>query len=274
MGYREHFILALAFSSITTFFLGLFVYFKNKKSRTNITFGLFCLSIAWWSGTQIGNVYGPTLEASWFWARIEQIGVVFIPTFFLHFVFSFLEIKDKKWLLRFCYLFSIIIAILSPTTSLISPRAERKFGIINFGEPGPLYGVLVAFFVICIIYGIHRLYKACLYSTGAKRNQLKYLLVAYIIGYFGGAANFFLVWDINIPILNPFGTYLAPVHVFIIAYAILRYRLMDIRVAVTRAGIFAVVYTLVLGLPFVAIKFLKPVLMPLWGAYWWMSILI
>jgi len=48
----------------------------------------------------------------------------------------------------------------------------------------------------------------------------------------------------------PIDNLLMVVFASIIAYAIIKYHLMDIRVAITRAGIFLVLYTLVLGLPF------------------------
>lgn len=43
---------------------------------------------------------------------------------------------------------------------------------------------------------------------------------------------------------------MVPCHVLMLTYAIIKFRLMDIRIAVTRAGIFLCVYTLVLGVPF------------------------
>lgn len=254
MDYKEHFIISMAFTGITTLILGIFVYFKNRKNKINVTFALYSSSIAWWSLTQIGNVYGPSLETSWFWARIEQMGVVFIPTFFVHFVVAFLELK-RKWLLRFCYTFSTIIALLSPTTSLISPRAESKFGIINFGEPGPLYHVLIVFFVIFIVYSLWKLLEAYKGSTGAKRNQLKYLLWPSLVGYIGGGANFLLVYDISIYPLNPFGTYFVGLYTFAIAYAIVRHQLMDIEVIIKKTVVFASLLAFISGI-FIVVAFL------------------
>jgi signal transduction histidine kinase len=239
----------MAITGIATLLLGLFIYFKNRRNKVNLTFALYSLSISWWSLTQIGNVYGPSLEASWFWAKIEQIGVVFIPTFFLHFVVVFIGLK-RKWLLRLCYAFSLIIALLAPTTTLICPRAEYKFGLINFGDPGPLYFLIIVFFVICVIYSLWKLLEVYKISTGAKKNQLKYLLFPSLLGYLGGAASFLLVYDVNIYPLNPFGTYLICLYTIAVAYSTVKYRLMDIKVAFTRAGIFLIVYTLVLGIPF------------------------
>ncbi len=51
----------------------------------------------------------------------------------------------------------------------------------------------------------------------------------------------------------------------LLAYSILRYRLMDITVAITRTGIFIAVYTLVLGVPFAAALWLKNWLI---GLFW------
>jgi hypothetical protein len=53
------------------------------------------------------------------------------------------------------------------------------------------------------------------------------------------------------------------------AYAIMRYRLMDISVALTRTGIFIAVYTLVLGLPFAVAGFFKSWLVGILGPQWW-----
>ncbi|MCX5699413.1 MAG: ATP-binding protein [Candidatus Omnitrophica bacterium] len=247
--YKLNFIIAMAFTGIATLLLGLFIYFKNGRNKVNLTFALYSLSISWWSLTQIGNVYGPSLEASWFWARIEQVGVVFIPTFFLHFVVVFIGLK-REWLLRLCYAFSIIIAFLSLTTTLICPRAEYKFGLINFGDPGPLYFLIIVFFGICVTYSLWKLLELYKISTGFKKNQLKYLLFPSLLGYLGGASSFLLVYDVNIYPLNPFGTYFICLYAIAVAYSIVRYRLMDINVALTRAGIFVIVYTLVLGIPF------------------------
>ncbi|MBU0710175.1 MAG: GAF domain-containing protein, partial [Candidatus Omnitrophica bacterium] len=69
--------------------------------------------------------------------------------------------------------------------------------------------------------------------------------------------------------LNPYGTYLVAFYAIVVASAIMKYRLMDITVAITRAGIFIIVYTLVIGLPFAAAFRFKGPLIELLGASWW-----
>src|SRR5207244_6963996 len=118
------------------------------------------------------------------------------------------------------------------TTSLMITDASPKFYLKFLFTPGPLYGMGLAYFALCVIYGHILLYRTYSASTGVARNQLAYLFWSSIFGYIGGSSNFLLVYNINIPVLNPFGTYAIPLYVAATAYAIVRYRLMDISVVV------------------------------------------
>jgi hypothetical protein len=246
LGYREHFILSLLVTGIVVFGLGIFVFLRNIKKEVNVTFALYSFSISWWCFTQIGNVYGPTLELSWFWARVEQSGVVFIPTFFIHFVIAFLGLKEKRKVLKFCYIFSTLFALLFGT-NLLARSAERKFNVINFGEPGILYPILITYFIAGTAYGLYELFKRYRISTGNFRNQLKYLCWSSLFGYLGGSSSFLLVYNISIPVLNPFGTYLVAVYDLATAYTIVAYLLMEIELVLNKTLIFAGMPTFFFG---------------------------
>ena len=83
-------------------------------------------------------------------------------------------------------------------------------------------------------------------ATPMHRNQLKYVLVGVAIGFLGGSTTFFMVFGINI---YPFGTILVPAYVLAVSYSIIKYRLLDIEIVLTRAIIFIFVYSLALGIP-------------------------
>lgn len=68
------------------------------------------------------------------------------------------------------------------------------------------------------------------------RRQLTYVLVATVIGWVGGATNYFLWYDIPIP---PIGNVLVSVYVLLVAYAIVRHRLLNIEVIVKKTLVFA-----------------------------------
>jgi len=80
---------------------------------------------------------------------------------------------------------------------------------------------------------------------------MRYILFGTILGWVGGATNFPLWFNIPIP---PVGNILLSVYIVIVACAIAKYRLMDIKIAFTRAGIFLIVYGFVLGLPFIVLN--------------------
>jgi len=247
-----NFVVSLWSTAIATLAMGIFVLAKNPKKVINRTFAFYSFAIAWWSFCQIWLIACDKRLTALIWTRIEQVGVFFIPTFFVHFVISLLNIKNKRQFLIISYFLSIIYAFLCPTPLMMAdaiPKETVKY-VKYFAIPGFAYHFAILFFVILIFHGLSWLYEGYKTSSGARKNQLKYLFWSSLVGYTGGAANFLLVYGISIPLLNPFGTYALPFYIIVVAYTILRYRLMDINLAITRVGIFVIVYGIILGIPF------------------------
>ena len=225
-----NFVVVLWLTAITTFSLGIFVLARNRHSIVNRTFAFYSFSIAWWSFSQIWGIACDKKLTALIWTRIEQVGVFFIPTSFVHFVISLLDIRDKKWLIRSAYCFSVLFAVLSFTPLMMAdsiPMASIPY-VKRFGSPGVAYHFAILFFIISIVFGLSKLYAGYKASSGSRKNQLKYLFLSSLFGYLGGGANFLLVYGVSIPIINPFGTYALPVYIAIVTYAIVRYRLMNI----------------------------------------------
>jgi GAF domain-containing protein len=115
------------------------------------------------------------------------------------------------------------------------------------------------------------MYRSYRKLSGLKRNQIKYVFLGTAIGFLGGSTNYPLWY--GIPIL-PVGNILVSVYVLLIAYTIVRYRFMDINLVITRAGIFIVVYSVVLGIPFALAFGYQEQLQELIGKNWWIIPLI
>ena len=99
------------------------------------------------------------------------------------------------------------------------------------------------------------------------RNQMRYILIATAIGWVGGATNYILWYGIPIP---PIGNILVSAYVGIAAYVIIKYRLMDVRLAVTRTGIFVLIYCVVIGIPAFLIFQMRDLLERQLGVNWWL----
>lgn len=265
-----NFIISLWLTAITTFFLGTFVLVKNRRHIINKTFAFYSFSICWWSFCQIWLIACDKQLTALIWTRIEQVGVFFIPTLFVHFVASLLNIKLKKGTLAAVYLISIFFGLLCPTSLMMAdavPKNNIPY-VKHFATPGLAYHFAILYFMMMVVFGLIKLYEAYTSSNGSRQNQLKYLFWSSLFGYIGGGANFILVYGISIPFLNPFGTYALPIYIIVVAYAIRRYRLMDINVALTRTAIFIFVYIPVLVIPFGLAGWAKPWLISRFGENW------
>lgn len=112
---------------------------------------------------------------------------------------------------------------------------------------GNLYPLFILFFSGTCGYSFYRLFREFLSSYGYVKNQIKYIFIAYFIAFLSALIHFGSAYGLKETV--PHDT-LVFVCMTILAYAIIKYHLMDIRLAITRAGIFIFVYTGVLGLPF------------------------
>lgn len=110
-----------------------------------------------------------------------------------------------------------------------------------------MYWFFLVAFVGETVYAHILMFKHYHLLSGIGRSQIKYIFLGTSIGFLGGSTNYPLWYDIPFP---PYGNILVSVYVVLVAYAIIKYHLMDIRLAVTKAGIFLFIYLFVLGVPF------------------------
>jgi len=80
-----------------------------------------------------------------------------------------------------------------------------------------------------------------------RRNQIKYVLFGAVIGFLGGFTNYPLWYGVKI---LPYGNILVSLYGVLMSYAIIKHRLLDIKIAITRTALFLFVYSFVLILPF------------------------
>lgn len=267
-------ILSNFLTFLTTFSLSVFVFFSNRKSKINKIFCLYSLSISWWSFFTATHAFTNLEWVSLLSVKLLHFSVPLIPILFFLFCVVILDsYKEQKNKLFIGYFISAILIILDFTTNLIVLRVRPKLGYHYFMDAGLFYPLLILYFAIYAIMSLYYLFKASCSSSGSKRNQLRYLFVGSLLGYSFGLSCFFPVYNITL-FPYPYGSYAISVYVIIISYAILRYRLMDITVAISRTTIFLIVYTPILGLPFLLVIWLKSWLMQWLGQWWWVSPLV
>ncbi len=252
---------------ITALILFILVITKNVKAKANRFFSFFALSVAAWSLFYfLWLVTVKHRELSEFYLRTCMIFVFFMPALFLHFVVYFLRIKLRKLYIVSNYILAVLFSLMV-YSRFYAYDAEPFFTIPYWLHPGPVFHLAIIQFGVVIMFASYLIYKNLIKSNGIFKFQIFYLFVGTLIGFISGATNYFAWYRLPMPpVLNIF----VSVYMGLIAYAILKYHLMDIRVAVTRTAIFVVVYTLVLAVPFLCgERWLKPLAYLFLGDSWW-----
>ncbi len=254
-------------NTITVLVLGALVYFKDTKKEINVRYAQFCLFVAIWSLCYCFWQAAVKHDTALFWVRALMSGAIFIPISFLHFVVLLLGIYPRKRkIVRIGYLFFLVFFLSNLGPWFIKDVVPKMF-FPFWPAPGPVFALFLVVWISYCFYACYLLITHYKGFSGINREQIKYVLIGILIGYVSGSTNYFLWYDIPIP---PYGNFIVPGFVGMMAYAIVRYRLMDISIVLTRTGIFIAVYTLILGLPFAVAVWLKAWLIDTFGAGWWM----
>ncbi|NQS99633.1 MAG: GAF domain-containing protein [Candidatus Omnitrophica bacterium] len=225
------FALSGLINAISVSILGLFVYFKNRTNKINKKYALFCLCTVFWSFNYLLWQMAKESQVALFFCRGLMAGAIFIPILFLHFVLFLLGIAEqKRKIIGFGYCIFFIFFILN-FTPLFVKGVGPKLSFPFWPEAGIAFAPFLLFWIWHCIYPCILLFRGFRQNIGIKRNQIRYVLLGILIGYFGGSTNYFLWYDIHI---MPYGNFLIASSVIIMAYGIVAHRLMDINVIITR----------------------------------------
>jgi signal transduction histidine kinase len=241
-----HYVTAQLLNTFTTLVLGIFVYLKNRRSLVNKMFALNCLTIAIWAFSFAQMALSKNEAEGLFWSRALHVGAIFIPVTFLHFTCALLNIvHEKRKILIAAYIISFSMLALVPTNLFVSHTVSAVGFKYFVGPAGLQYHLFPLFFFICAIYAFYELFKGFRHSQGLRRNQIKYLLVALLIGYSGGPTGFLPLYNIPMPY---WGLYTVSIFSIIVTYAFVKYRLMDINIVIKTWTVYALLAVLTTGI--------------------------
>lgn len=239
------------FSSMSAFITSLVISFfvllkgyRNPKRNVFITIAL--LAGTWCLFPAVASLF-PSPSKALFGVKVVYISALFTGPAFLAFGLTIAEVERDKFEKRLIIISYIVAALFIPLLfSQLMIKGVLKFQPYFALIVGPAYPIFVLFFAASCLYSLYRLLMVFKNSKSRKRNQVKYVFIAYFIAFlsavmhFGSAYGLYELFPHDILVIICMG---------VLAYAIAKHRFMDIQVAVTRAGIFLIVYTLVLGFP-------------------------
>jgi len=231
-------------NGLTSTLLGLYVFTRDVSDKRYQTYGLFCLSLSVWSYSNFFWQISNNDREAWFWLRMLMAGAIFIPVTNFHHIMEFLRWPSEK--IRWIWLgygLSLVLLFLDWFSILLVQGNTPKLGYRFYPVPGPAFPIFLVFFFYCVLHFTYLLIHESRRATGLRLNQVRYLIIALLIGYIGGSTNFPLVYGIPIP---PHGNVLVSIYILLFAYAIVQHRLLDINVVIKQSLVYALLLLLLL----------------------------
>ncbi len=226
-----------------SFLIGVFVYSRDKNNQTNITFALMCTSLAGWCFFYFVWQLQTMPEQALFFLRTLLFFNVFCHSFFLHFVLSVTNTTKKHFnILLITYASSLILAFTVYTPFYVNDPGHAKLLFRYWPNATLLSTITFLTQIITVIYGLYILFTAIKSATGHSKTKFIYLFVCFAIAWPGGFFNWLLWYNIMIP---PIGNFLITLYLTIIAYAIVRHKVLDIEFVVRKGLIYSILLTLV-----------------------------
>lgn len=221
----------------------IFMLVQNHKRELNILFAIMAGAASIFGISLIigSSATDPTVA---YWAWFLNITNVFTVATYAHFGLRAVDQHIKyRWFILGSYAVAFILfglALLFPHAFI--PEVTPKMYFNYYLNPGPLYHLmLVYFFIVPAVTQFE-------FRRESKRGGEKGLRGRYFLrsspGFAIGAIAFLLVY--NIPVDPVFATPHA-VGILLVGYGILSRELMDIRVVVKRAAIYAGIVAVVAG---------------------------
>lgn len=229
----------LVFCLAALLVLALVTYISNSKKSVNKFLSFFLVSGFLWILFNFLTNITENNEQTLLFARLSLVGASLLPLAFLLFALSFVGGRSPS--LKRIMLLSVaplLIILITPTELNIKNASVESF------EPGPVYVALLLLLVSYFGYGLFRLYRFYQKADLQQRAQLGYFFLGFGLTLFPA-----ILANAILPLLGISGAAkLGPASVIFIssftALAIVKHRLLDVRLIVIRA----LGYVLTLGI--------------------------
>ncbi len=201
-----------------------------------------CLTIAFWNAYYITYNFDINNHHVFLFTLICYCAINFIPVTMLAFISEFLNIAwIKKWNI-FNFIYGALISFLILRTPyIVNGLVYYSWGYISKAGKYHLYYLIYFFTLIFIFLGtlIHYVSNKNNKPDPNKLNQSKYILTAFLILLMGGLD---YIADYGIDYM-PKGHYFGTIFIMLIAFCIIKHKLMDIKIVFRKGLVYSFLIT-------------------------------
>lgn len=245
----HHYQFSGLLTSFASLFLVVLVYRKAVDRYLKSRFVLYYLSLFVWSLSLFICTSVYDYQLAYFFTQMTHAGAIMIPVFFLHFTFAYLNSMSRiqRCFLQGLYGMAVFFMVINLFfRELFFGNVVPKLSFPYFPNAGLFYTPWVITFATAVLISHIVLFRAMIASSGLRKKQIRFFLLANALGYFGGVGCFLPVYDL--PFFPfPYGPYGVLLLSFVSGYAILRYRFIDLQFFLRKTIVFAALLTFIIG---------------------------
>ena len=223
----NYYVLLPLVAFIANLLLGCYILYRDSKSLLNRLYSFFAFGLAVWALGDFLTFPGFFVGTSYEWFNVGTFGSSLIPAFLLHFclVFTKRKIISNKIFAILLYLPGLCFIFIGQTTDLIGGALKPTYWGYTT-SPGILYTPLVIYIVGYIGISLFFTYRFYFKTKSAEeKKQTALINMAISIPLIGGIITEAIPSIIGFEII-PLSTTLTTITAVIIAYTIMKYRLM------------------------------------------------
>ena len=218
---------------IVTLALGFLVYRSNRRSAAHRHFLVLCASIALWlDATSIG-LCSTDVDTAFRWFKLDNVGVMFISVAFYGFSAEFLQLRRRRSIWIGYALATLLAGAVFLRHDFVEGVNRFWWGYFARWGKGSVPFFIIFFSYMAVAFADYvRAYLTV--TTPIRRQQIKFLFPAFVIAY-TGSIDFFPAFGYEI---YPFGYIPIFLLTVTITVTILRYRLLDAALVVSRSAVY------------------------------------
>jgi len=248
-------------------FLGILAFVRSSRNPSRLAYGFFASSLAFYAFFYSLWQFDNNEQTAKFFFYLCIVGVVLINNFFVQLTHALLDFSGKfKKRLLVAYALNIVFCFCAFGPFYHSWAWKYTYGY--WPIPSVVFHIYLLWWFFQVFYCFYYLWvHGIREGQGKLKQQCEWVFWSSLIGFAGGASNWFVWYGINFP---PYLNGGIAIYALCLAYAIVRYRIMDIQLVVTRTGIFVLIYCGVVGIPAFLIFQTRDLLERQLGVNWWL----
>lgn len=224
-------------TAISVMLLSTFVFLKNPNSRTNQTYALYGLSVFVWCFGAFLLYSCKSKESAVIASRITLSGPFFISVTAYHFSAVFAESRIDRKIVPVFYVLGLFFIYLCNYTDIFVNDVYKYFW--GYYAKATLWavatGILYYLFSARLIYILYKRLQVVKKIDAVQYSRIKYVFAAMVVSTISGLD---YIATFGIPFYPP-ANILTLIMLSLIAYAIVRHKLMDIEVIIKKTLVFA-----------------------------------